>query len=124
MSGIQELTTDSHAHRCVALVNKGTTDIMQVDVVPELRPSSGHEDVVTSMDVLSRYLFAYPTRDQDAETISAVKIRIMIEHACIPMTVISDTGFVLVSKMINEVAEVLRIAIQHATTKHAQNWNA
>ena len=124
VSKTQEPTTDSPTHRCEALVNIGTTDAMQIDLVPELCPSSGHENVVTAMDVLSRYLFAYPTTGQDAETIGGVKIMIMIEHIYMTMTVIFDTGFVFVSKVINEVAEVLGITIQHATRKRAQNWNA
>ena len=36
-------------------------DAMQHDLVPELPPSGGNEDIVTAMDVFSRYLFAYPT---------------------------------------------------------------
>ena len=36
-------------------------DAMQIDLVPELPPSGGSENIVTAMDVFSRYLFAYPT---------------------------------------------------------------
>ena len=36
-------------------------DAMQIDLVPELPPSGGYENIVTAMDVFSRYLFAYPT---------------------------------------------------------------
>ena len=32
---------------------------MQIDLVPELPPSGGCEDIVTAMDVFSRYLFTY-----------------------------------------------------------------
>ena len=34
---------------------------MQIDLVPGLHPSGGFENIVTAMDVFSRYLFAYPT---------------------------------------------------------------
>ena len=40
-------------------------DAMQFDLVPELPPSGGYENIVTAMDVFSRYLFAYPTSNQD-----------------------------------------------------------
>ena len=30
---------------------------MQIDLVPELPPSGGYENIVTAMDVFSRYLF-------------------------------------------------------------------
>ena len=36
-------------------------DAMQIDLVPGLPPSGGIENIVTAMDVFSRYLFAYPT---------------------------------------------------------------
>ena len=36
-------------------------DAMQFDLLPELPPSGGYENIVTAMDVFSRYLFAYPT---------------------------------------------------------------
>ena len=36
-------------------------DAMQIDLVPELPPSGGYENIVTAMDVFSRYSFAYPT---------------------------------------------------------------
>ena len=40
-------------------------EAMQIDLVPELPPSGGYENIVTAMDVFSRYLFAYPTSNQD-----------------------------------------------------------
>ena len=45
-------------------------DAMQIDLVPELPPFGGYENIVTAMDVFSRYLFAYPTSNQDAKTIA------------------------------------------------------
>ena len=50
---------------------------MQIDLVPGLTPSGGFENIVTAMDVISRYLFAYRTSNQDANTISKVIINIM-----------------------------------------------
>ena len=72
------------------------------------------------MDVLCRYLLAYPTSNQDAKTIAKVLINIMTKHALLPTTLISDkvTGFMFA--VIKELAGVLGITLQHATTKHAQ----
>ena len=64
-------------------------DAMQIDLVPELPPSGGYENIVKAMDVFSRYLFAYPTSNQDAKTISKVLINIMTKHAYLPTTLIS-----------------------------------
>ena len=53
---------------------------MQIDLLPELPPSGGYENIVTAMDVFSRYLFAYPTSNQDAKTIAKVLINIMTTY--------------------------------------------
>ena len=59
-------------------------DAMQIDLVPELPPSGGYEDIVTAMDLFPRYIFAYPTSNQDAKTIAKVLINIMTKHAYLP----------------------------------------
>ena len=93
---------------------------MQIDLVPGLPPSGGYENIVTAMDVFSRYFFAYPTANQDAKTIAKVLINIMTKHAYLPTTLISDKGTAFTSHVIKEVAGVLGITLKHATTKHAQ----
>ena len=95
-------------------------DAMQIDLLPELPPSGGYENIVTAMDVFSRYLFAYPTSNQDANTIAKVLINIMTKHAYLPTTLISNKGTAFMSHVIKEVADVLGITLKHATTKHAQ----
>ena len=93
---------------------------MKIDLVPGLPPSGGYENIVTAMDVFSRYLFAYPTANQDATTIAKVIINIMTQHAYSPTTLISDKGTAFTSHVIKEVASVLGFTLKHATTKHAQ----
>ena len=95
-------------------------DAMQIDLVPGLPPSGGYENILTAMDVFSRYLFAYPTVNQDATAIAKVIINIMTQHAYLPATLISDKGTAFTSHVIKEVAGVLGITLKHATTKHAQ----
>ena len=95
-------------------------DAMQIDLVPELPPSGGYENIVKAMDVFSRYLFAYPTANQDAKTIAKVLINIMTKHAYLPTKLISDKGTAFMSHVIKEMAGVLGITLKHATTKHAQ----
>ena len=93
---------------------------MQIDLVPGLPPSGGYENIVTAMDVFSRYLFAHPTSNQDATTITKVIINIMTKHAYLPTTLISDKGTAFTSHVIKEVAGVLGFTLKHGTTKHAQ----
>ena len=59
-------------------------DAIQIDLVPGLPPSGGYENIVTAMDLFSRYLFAYPTSNQDANTIAKVLINIMTKQATYP----------------------------------------
>ena len=93
---------------------------MQIDLVPGLPPSGGYENIVTAIDVFSRYLFAYPTSNQDAKTVDKVIINIMTKHAYLPTILVSDKGTAFTSHVIKEVAGVLGITLKHATTKHAQ----
>ena len=95
-------------------------DAMQIDLVPELPPSGGYENIVTAMDVFFRYLFAYPTSNQDAKTIAKVCINILTKHAYLPTTFISDKGTAFMSHIIKVVAGVLGNTLKHATTKHAR----
>ena len=95
-------------------------DVMQTDLVPELPPSGGYENIVTAMDVFPRYLFAYSTSSKDAKTIAKVIFNIKNKHAYFPTTIFSDRGSVLMSQVIKEVAKVLGNTLQHAATKHAQ----
>ena len=95
-------------------------DAMQIELVPELPPSGGYENIMTAMDVFSSHLFAYPTSSQDTKTIAKVIINIMTKHAYLPTSIVSDKGSVFTSQVTKEVAEVLGITLQHSTTKHAQ----
>ena len=95
-------------------------DAMQIDLVPGLPPSGGYENIVTAIDVFSRLLFAYPTSNQDARTVAQMLINIMTKHAYLPTTLISDKCTAFTSKVIKEVAGVLGIILNHATTKHPQ----
>ena len=92
----------------------------QIDLVPDLPPSGGYENIVTAMDVFSRYLFGYPTPNQDAKKIAKFIFNIMAKHAYLPTTLIWDKSTASMSYVIKEVAGNLGITLKHATTKHAQ----
>ena len=72
------------------------------------------------MGASSRYLFANPTTSKDAKTITRVKFNIMTKHADLLTTIISDKASAFVWQVIKEVADVLEITLEDATTKHAQ----
>ena len=95
-------------------------DAIQVVLVPDLPPSGDYENIMTAMDVFSRYLSAYSTSSQDATTIAKVIFNIITKHAYLPTTLISDKGTAFKFHVIKEVTGVLGITPKHATTKHAQ----
>ena len=80
----------------------------------------GYDNIITALDVFSRYAFAYPVSNPTAVNTAKVIMDIMTRHAYLPSLIITDKGSVFVSQVIHEVAEILGINLKHATTKHAQ----
>ena len=98
----------------------GPEDAMQIDLLPNLPPSGGYENIITAMDVFSRYLFAYPVTDASAANTAKVIIDIMTKHTFLPTTLITDKGSAFTSKLVAEIAQILGTQIRCATTKHPQ----
>ena len=98
----------------------GPEDAMQIDLVPNLSPSGGYENVLTAIDVFSRYLFAYPLADASAINVAKALIDIMAKHANLPTTLITDKGTASTSTIIAEITQILGITLKCATTKHPQ----
>ena len=93
---------------------------MQIDLLPELPPGGGYENIITAKDIFSRYAFACPVSNPTAVKTAKVKIDITTRHAYLLTLTITDKGSVFVSQVINEVAEILGINLKYATTKHPQ----
>ena len=82
---------------------------MQIDLLPELPPSGGYENIIMAKDVFSRCAFAYPVSNPTAVKTVKVKIDIMTRHAYLPTLIITNKGSVFVSQVIHEVAKILGI---------------
>ena len=113
---------NSPVHPCKTLANQSQKpgDGLHIDLVPELLPSGGYQNNVTAVDVFLRYLSAYSTMEQDAKTSGRVKINIMVKDAYLPTAIVSDKGSAFLSQLIKEVADVLGITLEHATTELVQ----
>ena len=98
----------------------GPEDAMQIDLLPNLPPSGGYENILTAIDVFSRYLFAYPLTDASAINVAKALIDIMTKHSYLPTTLITDKGTAFTSTIIAEVTQILGITLKCATTKHPQ----
>ena len=95
---------------------------MQIDLLPNLPPSGGYENVLTAIDVFSRYLFAYPLTDASAINVAKALIDIMTKHAYLPTTLITDKGTAFTSTIIAEITQILGITLKCATTKPPQTF--
>ena len=62
----------------------GPEDILEIDILPNLPNSAGYQNIVTMIDVFSRYLFAYPTQIVTAKTIGRCIVDVMTRHAYLP----------------------------------------
>ena len=90
----------------------GPEVIMQIELLPELPPSGGYENIITAIDVFSRYAFAYPSSNPTAVNTAKVIIDIMTRQAYIPTLIITDKRSVFVSQVIHERAEILGINLK------------
>ena len=102
----------------------GPEDILEIDILPYLPNSAGNQNIVTMIDVFSRYLFAYPTQNVTAKTIGRCIVDVMTRqlylHAYLPTLILSDKGSQFRSEVVAEITQILEIQISHASTKHAQ----
>ena len=98
----------------------GPEDALKIDLLPNLPPSGGYENIITALDVFSRYLFAYPVTDASAISTAKVLIDIMTRHTFLPTTLITDKGTAFTFRVVEEVAKILGITLKCATTKHPQ----
>ena len=98
----------------------GPEDVLQMDILPNLPPSVGFDNIITAIDVFSRYLFAYPTTRITAPTVARVIMDILCKHTYLPTTIIPDTDTQFNSQITRDVAAVLGVQLKHASTKHAQ----
>ena len=98
----------------------GPEDTMQIDLLSNISPGGGYENVLTAIDVFSRYLFAYLLTDASAINVAKVLIDIMSKHGYLPTTLITDKGTAFTSTINAEITQFLGITLKCATTKHPQ----
>ena len=98
----------------------GPEDCLEVDILPNLPSSNGYKHIITMMDVVSQYLFAYPTEDMTAKIVGRCIIDVMTRHCYLPTSILSDKRSQLCSDFVNLIAQTLDVRISLASTKLAQ----
>ena len=98
----------------------GPEDILEIDILPNVPNSAGYQNIVTMIDVFSRYLFAYPTQNVTTKTIGQCIVDVMTRHAYLPTLILTDKFSQFRSEVVAEITQILEIQISHASAKHAQ----
>ena len=93
---------------------------MQIDLVPNIPPSGGYNCVLTALDVISRYLFAYPLVEATVTSVAKVSSDIMTKHSYLPTTLLTDKRSVCISIFNEKINKILEITLKCATMKHPQ----
>ena len=70
----------------------GPEDILEIDILPNLPNSAGYQNIVTMIDVFSRYLFAYPTQNVSAKTTGRCIVDVITRLAYLPTLILSEKG--------------------------------
>ena len=71
--------------------------------------SGGYNAIITTMDVFSRYLFAYNVVRVDTKTMARVLIDIITRHCYLPTTIITDKDSQFISEAMKQITDVLGI---------------
>ena len=93
---------------------------MQIDLLPELPPNGGYENINTAVDVFPKNPFAHPVFSPTAVNTAKVVIDITRRHAYLPTVTITNKGSVFFSNVIHDMVDGLDITLRHATTKHTK----
>ena len=94
----------------------GPKDILEIDILPNLPNSAGYQNIVSMIDVFSRYLFAYPTQNATALTIGRCIVDVMTRHALSLTLILLDEGSQFRSEVVAETMQILEVQISHAST--------
>ena len=95
-------------------------DLMQTNLLPELRRRGGYEKIITALDVFSRFALAYPFSNRTTANMAKVNLDIMTRHGFLQTLIMSDKGSVFISHVKHQVAKIIVINLKYAATNYAQ----
>ena len=96
-------------------------DILQMDILRNLPPSGGFDNIITAIDgCLLKIFICVSNNPNHSPTVARVIMDILCKHTYLPTTIITDMGTQFNSQNTREVAAVLGVEVKHASTKHAQ----
>ena len=98
----------------------GPEEASEKDRSLNLPPTESCTSVITSMDVFSRFLSAYPTIKCVEATVGRCITDILSRHAHLPIRIATYEGSHFRAETIRDTSSILGVDIYHATTRHAK----
>ena len=95
----------------------------QIGLVGPLK-STQFKNVLSGIDVFTKYLFAVPLTNGYADTVARELVKLFFQHNYIPQTKLSDLGTNFTSELKSELASLLEVKLKHASLKHRQTIGA
>ena len=87
-----------------------TFEILSIDVTgPHPKSSNGHVYILTAIDQFTKFAFAIPMRNQEAETIARLLMEHVFSYFGVPMQILSDQGRNFESGLFKELCRCLEI---------------
>ena len=97
----------------VPLPVEGAFDRVGVDVIQFTRSTTGNQYVVVFIDYLTKWVEAFPTKDQTALTIAKLLVEEVISRHGVPKELLSDRGAAFLSSLLKEIAQIMHLRSQH-----------
>ena len=91
----------------VPLPVAGAFDRMGVDVIQFVRSNSGNQYAVVFVDYLTKWVEAFPMKDQTALTITHLLVEKVISRHGVPRELLSDRGAAFLSSLLKDVSRLM-----------------
>ncbi|CAF1114090.1 unnamed protein product [Brachionus calyciflorus] len=95
-------------------------DMVAVDILELTRTNSGNKYVVVFTDYLTKWVEAFPLRDQNAESIAKIFINEIISRHSAPSKLLSDQGRNFLSNLIKSICQYFKINKVQTSPYHPQ----
>ena len=107
-------------HTLVPIRSGDLFDLLSIDFCgPWPKTRQGYEYLLTIEDCFSRWLHAVPVRRATAESVFDAIVTHWTPMFGLPSRIKTDNGTPFVSKLVGDLADMLKVEYQHSTSYHA-----
>lgn len=98
----------------------GPFDRVGVDIIQYPKSTNGNRYAVVFIDFLTKWPEVFPTADQSAATIARLLVEQIVCRHGVPAELLSDRGAAFLSKLLNEVYQLMGMRKINTTAYHSQ----